>query len=92
MLSGAGQISRMAKKHTSSRTASKAAEILRDPHASKIAKSLAGSALRQTDPKAATSPEMAEKAARALERDNASKTTKSLAGTVLSQAENPPRR
>jgi hypothetical protein len=82
----------MSKKHTSSREASKAADILRDPQASKIAKSLAGSALRQTDPKAVTSPEMAEKAAKALESGKTSKDTKSLAGTVLAQAEHPPKK
>ncbi|KYF69653.1 hypothetical protein [Sorangium cellulosum] len=82
----------MVKKHTSSRKATKAAEILRDPNASKIARSLAGSALRQTDPKAVTSPEMAEKAAKALESGSTSKETKSLAGTVLTQAEHSARR
>jgi hypothetical protein len=82
----------MAKKHTSSREASKAGAILHDPNASKIAKSLAGSALRQTDPAAVTSPEMAEKAARVLESGRTSEETKSLAGTVLAQAEHQPKK
>jgi hypothetical protein len=81
----------MTKKHTSPREASKAGEILRDPNASKIAKSLAASALRQTDPNAVTSPEMAEKAAKALESGKTSEDTKSLAGTVLAQAEHSPK-
>lgn len=79
----------MPRKHTSQREASKASEILRDPKASGIAKSLAGSALRQTDPDAVTSPEMAEAAAKALESGSTSKATKSLTGTVLAQAEPP---
>ncbi|MFS8066786.1 MAG: hypothetical protein ACMG6S_10480 [Byssovorax sp.] len=77
----------MTKRHTSAREASKAGATLRDPHASQIAKSLAASALRQTDPDAVTSPEMAEKAARALESRKTSEETKSLAGTVLAQTE-----
>jgi hypothetical protein len=77
-------------KKTSSREASKAAAILHDPNASKIQKSLAGSALRQTDPKATTSPELVEKAAKALENPNSSDDTKSLAGTVLAQT--PPKK
>ncbi len=77
----------MGKEKTSAKQASKAAEILRDPSASKLQKSLAGSALRQRDVKAETSPEMAEKAAKALDNPNSSKDTKSLAGTVLSQSE-----
>ncbi|MBD9484303.1 hypothetical protein IB229_15055 [Pseudomonas sp. PDM14] len=74
-------------KQTSSDIAKKAAETLRDPNASAIAKSLAGSALAQHSTSKQTSAEMEAKAAKALQSDKYSDATKSLAGSVVSQSD-----
>lgn len=73
-------------KQTSSDIAKQAAETLRDPNASAIAKSLAGSALAQHSTGKQPSAEMEAKAAKALQSDKYSDTTKSLAGSVVSQS------
>lgn len=73
-------------KQTSADVAKQASEILRDPNASAIAKSLAGSALAQHSTGKQTSAEMEAKAAKALQSDKYSETTKSLAGSVVSQS------
>lgn len=74
------------KKQTSSTVSSLASETLKDKSASKIAKSLAASALSQSGSKNQTGADMEEKAARVLQSDRYSEDTKTLAATVLSQS------
>ncbi len=73
-------------KKTSSKVASTAAEILKDPYASAIQKSLAGSALAQADGAKQTGAAMEDKASRVLSSDKYSAETKALAGSVVSQS------
>lgn len=73
-------------KKTSPKVASTAAEILRDPHASAIQKSLAGSALAQADGGKQTGAAMEDKASRVLSSGKYSAETKALAGSVVSQS------
>jgi len=73
-------------KKTSASMASLASEILQDPNASKIQKSLAGSALAQSGSSKQTGSAMETKASKALQSDKYSETTKKLAGSVLSQS------
>jgi len=73
-------------KETSSRVASRAAEILKDPNASQIQKSLAGSALSQSSSSKQTGAEMETKAAKVLSSDKYAQETKELAASVLSQS------
>ncbi|MDO9213983.1 MAG: hypothetical protein Q7U23_09145 [Methylococcales bacterium] len=73
-------------KETSTRVASHAAEILQDPNASKIQKSLAGSALSQSGSSKQTGAEMETKASKVLSSDKYSAETKELAASVLSQS------
>ena len=76
----------MAKNEkTSSGVASKASDVLRNPGASKTAKSLAGSALAQSGTNKSTSPAVAKVAAKALDSGSTNRNTKSLAGSVLTQ-------
>jgi hypothetical protein len=76
----------MAKNEKSSqRIAHAASGVLRDPAASKTAKSLAGSALSQAQASKATSAPVATTAAKALDDGRTSRATKSLAGSVLTQ-------
>ncbi|WP_269584422.1 hypothetical protein [Roseibium sp. Sym1] len=74
------------KKVTSSNVASQAAEILRDPTSSAIARKLAGSALAQSGTGKQTGADLEEIASRVLSSDKYSDKTKQLAGSVLSQS------
>ena len=73
-------------KHTSKHVASEAASILKDPKASKTAKSLAGSALSQADPGKQTGASLEDIASKVLHSDKYSDSTKSLAASILSQS------
>lgn len=73
-------------KQSSQDLAKQAAETLRNPNASAIAKSLAGSVLSQTSSKNQTGSEMETKASQVLQSDKYSDSTKALAGSVLSQS------
>lgn len=74
------------KKTTSSKVATKASEILRDPSSSATAKSLAASALSQRTKGNQTGSEMEDKAAKVLSSTKYSDGTKEMAASVLSQA------
>ncbi|NIY94291.1 hypothetical protein [Vibrio diazotrophicus] len=76
----------MNTKQTSKQVASLAAETLQDPSASKIAKSLAGSALAQSSTNKQTGAELEDKASLVLKSKKYSQKTKKLAGSVLSQS------
>lgn len=73
-------------KDTSASIATLASETLRDPNASAIAKSLAGSALAQATTGKETGADMESKASQALRNPRSSDTTKALAGSVVSQS------
>ena len=73
-------------KKTSKKVASEAAKTLRDPSASALQKSLAGSALSQVDEAKQTSGQMESKAGKALDNPRSAKKTKKLAGSVTSQS------
>lgn len=73
-------------KKTSIKVSSKAADVLRNPNASKIQKSLAGSALSQAGSKHQTGRKMEEIASKVLTSNKYNNTTKTLAGSVLSQS------
>lgn len=73
-------------KDTSASIAKLASETLRDPNASAIAKSLAGSALAQATTGKETGADMESKASQALRNPRSSDTTKALAGSVVSQS------
>lgn len=73
-------------KKTSAGVASLAGETLQNPNASKIQKSLAGSALAQSGSSKQTGSAMETTASKALQSDKYSETTKKLAGSVLSQS------
>ena len=76
----------MAKNESSGPKVTKtAASVLRDPGASKTAKSLAGSTLAQASTAKQSSSATARTAAKALNDGRTSSTTKSLAGSVLTQ-------
>lgn len=62
-----------------------ASSVLRDPGASKTAKSLAGSTLAQAHTTKQSSTSVAHTAAKALNDGRTSSSTKSLAGSVLTQ-------
>ncbi|MGH8049121.1 MAG: hypothetical protein ACREPB_00515 [Arenimonas sp.] len=62
-----------------------AAAVLRDPGASKTAKSMAGSALAQAHTGKQTSPAAEKVAAKVLNDGRTTAATKSLAGSVLTQ-------
>jgi len=74
------------KKQTSRSIASLASDVLRDQHASQIQKSLAGSALSQSNSANQTGAELEDVAAKALKSSKYNSTTKSLAGSILSQS------
>ncbi|TFF80774.1 hypothetical protein DRM94_00985 [Aeromonas taiwanensis] len=76
------------KKQTSSSVASKAAQVLKDPNASKIQKSLAACALAQANTAKQPTPEMEAKAGAALQSDKYSDLTKIFAGSIVSQSTN----
>lgn len=73
-------------KKTSTHVASRAAEILQDPNASQIQKSLAGSALSQSGSSKQTGAAMETKASKVLSSDKYAQETKELAASVLSQS------
>ncbi|QKJ08174.1 hypothetical protein [Yersinia bercovieri] len=73
-------------KKTSAAVASQAAKILKDPNASAIEKSLAGSALSQTSTSNQTGAHMEDIASQVLASPEYSEKTKTLAGSVLAQA------
>lgn len=73
-------------KETSKKIASNAAKTLADPNASKIQKSLAGSALAQSNTNKQTGKAMEKKASNALKNPNSAAKTKQLAGSVVSQS------
>jgi len=73
-------------KQTSGDVGKLAAQTLRDPQASAIAKSLAASALSQSSNTRQTGAAMEAKASRALANERSSDTTKTLAATVVSQS------
>lgn len=76
----------MSKKESSGpKVAKTAASVLRDPGASKTAKSLAGSTLAQANTTKQSSAVTARTAAKALNDGRTSPTTKSMAGSVLTQ-------
>lgn len=76
----------MAKNESSgSKVAKTASAVLRDPGASKTAKSLADSALSQTHTTKQSSATTASTASKALNDGRSSGSTKSLAGSVLTQ-------
>ena len=71
-------------KQTSQSVASLAAETLKNPNASQIQKTLAGSALAQANTSKQTSGSVESTASKALHSDKYNQTTKTLAGSVLS--------
>ncbi len=73
-------------KETSSRVTALAAEKLKDPNSSQIQKSLAGSALSQSNCSKQTGAEIESKASRVLSSEKYAKDTKELAASVLSQS------
>ncbi|MBS0514278.1 MAG: hypothetical protein JSS16_02215 [Proteobacteria bacterium] len=76
----------MAKNEkTGPKVTKEAAKVLSDPHASKTAKSLAGSALAQAHTNKQSSATTAHIAAKAINDGRTSQTTRSLAGSVLTQ-------
>lgn len=76
----------MAKNESSgSKVTRTASSVLRDPGASKTAKSLAGSALAQAHTNKQSSLATAHTASKALTDGRSSSSTKTLAGSVLTQ-------
>lgn len=76
----------MAKNESSgSKVTKTASSVLRDPGASKTAKSLAGSTLAQAHTAKQSSTATARTAAKALNDGRTSSSTKSMAGSVLTQ-------
>lgn len=73
-------------KQTSDHIASLAAGILKDTNASQIQRSLAGSALAQSNSGKQTGASMESKASKVLSSDKYSAETKELAASVLSQS------
>lgn len=73
-------------KSTSGRISKLASEVLTDRHASKISKSLAGSALAQRNSSRQTGAAMEDLASKVLRSDKYSESTKELAGSILSQS------
>jgi hypothetical protein len=73
-------------KNTSPTIASQASETLRNPNASATAKSLAASALAQTQGAYQTGKQMEAKASQVLQSAKYSSDTKALAASLLSQS------
>lgn len=74
---------------TGKRAASAASKVLRDPNASKSAKSAAGSALSQRKaPAKVTSRVSATAASKVLTRTSSSKAAKTASGSALTQRPN----
>ncbi|WP_460292797.1 hypothetical protein [Clostridium tertium] len=76
----------MNKKKTGSSISTKASKSLTSSNSSAIQKSLAGSALSQSNTNKQTSKAMETKASNVLKSSKYSKETKALAGSVLSQS------
>lgn len=76
----------MNNKQTSSDMATLASQVLRDKNSSKIAKSLAASAISQSNTDKQTGAEMETKASNVLKSDKYSDITHSLAGSILAQS------
>ena len=76
----------MNTKKTSKSISSLASDILKDPNASKIQKTLAGSALSQVNKANQTSSKMEDLASKVINSNKYCEKTKSLAGSVLSQS------
>ncbi|WP_440481965.1 hypothetical protein [Serratia marcescens] len=74
-------------KQTSKSVASTAAQTLKNPNASAIQKSLAGSALAQSGTSKQTGASMEAKASAALDNPRSAALTRTLAGTVVSQSD-----
>ena len=76
----------MSKREQSGPKVTKAASsVLRDPGASKMAKSLAGSTLAQAGTSKQSSPKTASTAGKALNDGRTNSATRSMAGSVLTQ-------
>jgi hypothetical protein len=73
-------------KKTSKSVATLASKVMRNPNSSDIQKSLAASALSQSNSKNITSERVESLASMALQSSKYNSTTKTLAGTVLSQS------
>lgn len=73
-------------KQSSDSLASLASKTLRNPNASGIQKSLAGSVLAQSGTHKTTSSSIEHRAGKALQRDSSSPITKSLAASAVSQS------
>lgn len=80
----------MATKSTGSKIGSLAGKTLGNANASKIQKSLAGSALAQMGTSKVTSKAMESKASAALRSDKSNATTRALAATTVSQSRKKP--
>ena len=73
------------REHSGPKVTRTASSVLRDPGASKTAKSLAGSALAQANTSKQSSAKTATTAAKALNDGRTSTSTRSIAGSVLTQ-------
>jgi len=80
----------MAEKSTGGKVASTAGRTLRNPNASQVQRSLAGSALAQAGTSKVTSKAMETRASAALQSQTSSATTKTLAASVVSQSKKKP--
>lgn len=76
----------MNKKQTGKNISTKASKILKSNKSSAIQKTLAGSALSQSNTKKQTSTKMETVASKVLQSNKYNSDTKALAGSVLSQA------
>ncbi|WP_304545984.1 hypothetical protein [Sulfurimonas microaerophilic] len=76
----------MNKKQTSKKMASKASKVLRDPKSSKTAKSLAASALSQSNTNKETGKAMETKASDVMKSNKYNDDTKGLAASLVSQS------
>lgn len=76
----------MNNKKTSNEVATQASKTLRDPNSSEIAKSLAASALSQSNSKKQTGKELETKASNVLKSNKYSDDTKGLAASLVSQS------
>lgn len=74
-------------KQSSAELAKQAAETLRNPHASEIAKSFAGSVLAQASTGKQTGKAMETRASNALKSEKYSEETRSLAASLVSQSD-----
>jgi len=80
----------MAGKSTGGKVASVASSTLRNPNASQVQKTLAGSALSQSGTAKTTSKAVETQASAALSSGRSNATTKTLAASVVSQSKKSP--